>query len=94
MQSKYCEDCRNVFYDHFCGYAARCCLIHGTIDCNPDSYIDNLEGDCPDFITPEEYKIKKQKEYEEKNLIDSNIDKESINKLIEALMKEYFTYAV
>lgn len=45
-----CEDCSFVFYDYFCGYAARYCKIHGCIDCNPDSYLNTLDDKkCPDF---------------------------------------------
>lgn len=50
-----CEDCKNVYYDHFCSYKARCCYIHGCIDCNPDSYLNTLKGKkCPDFIDKKE----------------------------------------
>lgn len=47
-----CVNCTNVYYDHFCSYEARCCKIHGCIDCNPDSYVKFLEDnnkECPDF---------------------------------------------
>lgn len=54
MQSN-CENCKNVYYDHFCSYAARYCYIHGCIDCNPDSYLNTLKGKkCPDFIDKNE----------------------------------------
>lgn len=51
-----CENCKNVYYDHFCSYEARYCYIHGCIDCNPDSYLNTLKGKkCPDFIDKKEY---------------------------------------
>lgn len=99
MRSNFCEDCYNVFYDCFCGYQARYCKIHGCIDCNPDSYVtlvlDKKDIECPDFITLKDFKAKKKienKENKEKN--KDNIDIKSINTLIEALEKEYFTNAV
>ena len=71
MQYK-CENCKNVYYDHFCSYEARCCYIHGCIDCNPDSYLNTLKGKkCPDFIDKKEYIP--QKTYEENQLNVTNI---------------------
>lgn len=61
MRSNFCEDCDNVYYDCFCSYQARCCKIHGCIDCNPDSYVtlvlDKKDIECPDFI----FKAKKNR---------------------------------
>ena len=69
MQYK-CENCKNVYYDHFCSYEARCCYIHGCIDCNPDSYLNTLKGKkCPDFIDKKKYisqKMHEEKMHEEK----------------------------
>lgn len=57
-----CENCKNVYYDHFCSYEARCCYIHGCIDCNPDSYLNTLKGKkCPDFIDKKEHILQKTK---------------------------------
>ena len=71
MQYK-CENCKNVYYDHFCSYEARCCYIHGCIDCNPDSYLNTLkEKKCPDFIDKKEYIT--QKTYEENQSNVTNI---------------------
>ena len=48
-----CEECAGVYYSYFCGYNARYCKIHGLIDCNPDSYVEELKKnkqECPNFV--------------------------------------------
>ena len=88
-QFKYCKNCSYFHYDSFCGYDSRYCYIHGHIDCNPDSYITTvLEKEninCPDFITPEDFKIKYKKEIEEER---NNIDIVSINKTVEEIINK------
>ena len=97
MRSNLCENCYNVFYDYFCGYQARNCKIHGCIDCNPDSYVklvlDKKDIECPDFITPKDFKEKEKTEYKQRIKNKNNIDIKSINTLIETLGKEYFINA-
>ena len=52
--------------------------------------LDKKGIECPDFITPKDFKEKEKAEYKQKIENKNNIDIESIDILIEALGKEYF----